>query len=403
MDKTVKAYRYEIKPNVRERILLAKHAGAARFAYNWGLKQRIDLYEKDKTSTSAIEQHRVLNSLKAQEFSWMYEVSKCSPQEALRDLEKAFQNFYRGLKQGRQVGFPKFKKKGKHDSFRLTGTIKINSRTIQLPRLGVLRLKETTLVKGKILSVTITREADRWFVSITVEEEIATPPPVYGTPIGIDLGLTSFLTTSEGNKITPLKPLNKALKKLKRLSKKHSHKKLGSNNRKKSAFRLARHHRKIKNQRCDFLHKLSTKLAKTTSVIVVEDLGVKEMLQKKSLNRHIADVGWAGFVQMLEYKTKWYGSSLKKAPRYFASTKTCSSCGRIKEKLALNIREWVCDCGKKHDRDINAAINLLKLHTGSSPGIYACGDTSDGGTGNWSTSHVSLKQEVTNGIFVHKL
>jgi putative transposase len=401
--KTVKAYRYEIKPNVRERILLAKHAGAARFAYNWGLKQRIDFYEKDKTSTNAIEQHRVLNSLKTQEFPWMYEVSKCAPQEALRDLEKAFQNFYRGLKQGKQVGFPKFKKKGKRDSFRLTGTIKVNSRTVQLPRLGILRLKESTHVEGKILSATISREADRWYVSITLEEEIESPLPICGDPIGIDLGLTSFLTTSDGNKITPPKPLNKALKKLKRLSKKHSRKKLGSNNRKKSAFSLARHHRKIGNKRRDFLHKLSTTLTKTKSAIVVEDLDVKEMLQKKSLNRHIADVGWTGFIQMLEYKAKWYGSCLKKAPRYFASTKTCSSCGHIKEKLALHTRQWVCNCGVKHDRDINAAINLLKLHTGSSPGIYACEDTSGSGTGNWSTSHVSLKQEVTNGIFVHKL
>lgn len=154
-----KAYRYEVKPNIQERILLAKHSGAARFAYNWGLKQRIDLYEKDKTLTNAIEQHRLLNSIKTQELPWMYEVSKCAPQEALRDLDRAFQNFYRGLKQGKQVGFPKFKKKGKHDSFRLTGTIKINSQTVQLPRLGKLRLKETPAVQGKILSATVIKRS----------------------------------------------------------------------------------------------------------------------------------------------------------------------------------------------------------------------------------------------------
>lgn len=401
--KTNKAYRYEIKPNIEQRVLLAKHAGAARFAYNWGLKHRIDQYEKSKISTNAIEQHRLLNRLKTQEFPWMYEVSKCAPQEALRDLDRAFQHFYRGLKQNQPVGFPKFKKKGRHDSFRLTGSIKVYAQSIQLPRLGKLRLKEATQVQGKILSATVSREADRWFVSITVEVEIHSPSPIEGNPIGIDLGLSTFLTTSEGDKISPHKPLSKALQKLKKLSKKHSRKKLGSNNRKKSAFGLARHHRKIGNQRHDFLHKLSTNLAKTKSVIVIEDLSVKKMAQKRHLSRNIADAGWARFIQMLEYKSKWYGSCLKKAPRYFASTQICSTCGHRQGKLALNVREWTCTCGIRHDRDVNAALNLLKLHTESSSGIYACEDTSVGGTGNWSTSHVSLKQEVTNGIFVHKL
>jgi putative transposase len=392
-----KAYRYEIKLNIQDRISCAKHAGTSRFTYNWGLKQRIDLYEKDKTFTNAIEQHRVLNRLKTQEFPWMYEVSKCAPQEALRDLDRAFQNFYRGLKQGKPVGFPKFKRKGKHDSFRLTGTIKIDGNTIQLPRLGKLRLKETpVIIKGKVLSATVSRQADRWFVSLTVKEEVEAPICVQGKSVGIDLGLTSFLTTSEGIKISSPKPLNKALKKLKRLSRQHSRKQAGSKNRKKSAFKLARHHRKIGNKRLDFQHKLSTELAKTKSVIVVEDLSVKEMLQKKGLSRHISDMGWAQFIFMLEYKTKWYGSLLKKAPPYFPSTKRCSSCGHETEGLTLDIREWCCPhCGEKHDRDVNAAMNLLKLHTGSSPGIYACGDASNGESKKLS-SYAPSKQEITN-------
>ena len=393
--KVHKAYRYEIKPNIEERIRCAKHAGAARFTYNWGLKQRIDFYEKDKTTTNAIEQHRVLNCLKAQEFPWMYEVSKCAPQEALRDLDRAFRNFFQGLKQGKKVGFPKFKKKGRHDSFRLTGTIKVESNTIQLPRLGKLRLKEFSQVNGKILSATVSREADRWFVSLSVEEEIEDPIPVQGNTIGIDLGLTSFVTTSEGVKVSAPKPLNKALKKLKRLSKQHSRKKAGSKNKRKSAFKLARHHRKIRNTRLDFQHKLSTQLAKTKSVIVVEDLSIKKMLQKKGLSRPISDAGWAQFISMLEYKTEWYGSLLKKAPPYFPSTKTCSGCEHVTEGLTLNTREWICTyCGEKHDRDVNAAQNLLKLHTGSSPGIYACGDASSGESQKLS-SHASLKQEIT--------
>lgn len=388
-----KAYRYELKPNVQQRILLAKHAGTARFAYNWGLKERIDLYEKEKKSTNAVEQHRILNSLKSQEFPWMYEVSKCAPQEALRDLDRAFKNFFRGIKQNNQIGFPKPKKKGRHDRFRLTGTIKIQSKVLQLPRLGKIRLKELSKVKGKTLSATVSRQADRWFVSITVEEEIKTPLPVEGESIGIDLGLISFITTSEGIKISPPKPLTQSLKRLKRLSKKHSRKQRSSKNRKKSAFCLAKYHRKVGNQRHDFLHKLSTGLAKTKSVIVVEDLNVKGMIRQKGLSRSIADVGWASFIRMLEYKTQWYGSHLKKAPSNFASTKTCSFCGRLAQGLTLSTREWECSCGAKHDRDINAAVNLLKLHTESSSGIYACGDASSEGSKSLP-SHAPLKQEL---------
>jgi putative transposase len=398
-----KAYRYELKPNIQQRVLLAKHAGAARFTYNWALQKRIDLYSQEKKSTNAIEQHRLINHLKATEFPWMYEVSKCAPQEALRDLDKAFRNFFRNIQKGVKPGFPKFKKKGIRDSFRLTGTIKINETSTQLPKLGAIRIKEKPAVQGRILSATISRQADRWYVSFTVEQQIEQPLPVQGSPLGIDLGIISFVTTSTGTKISPPKPLNKAMRRLKLLSKQHSQKQKGSKNRKKSAFKLARQHRKIGNQRCDFQHKLSTKLAKTTPVIVVEDLCIKEMMQNKRLSRQIADMGWSGFIRMLEYKTKWYGSKLIKAPRYYASTKRCSCCHHIAEVIPLNIRTWECtQCNIEHDRDVNAAMNLLNLYTGSSPEINACGDSS-GGADLQSASYVSLKQEVINGIFVHKL
>lgn len=399
------AYRYELKPNVSQKIHLAKHAGAARFAYNWGLALRIEIYEKEKKSTNAIEQHKLLNSLKETEFSWMYEVSKCAPQEALRDLDKAFKNFFRGIKQSQNVGFPKFKKKSYQDSFRLTGSIKVKRKEIQLPRLGSIKLKENTKVEGKILSTTISREADRWYVSLTVEKDVLTPLPVKGEIVGVDVGLNRFAVFSNGEKITAPKPLEKKIKRLKRLSKQHSRKVKGSKNRKKSALKLARQHRKIRNTRKDFLHKCSTELAKTKSVIVVEDLDIKSMLQGPyNLNRSIHDVGWGEFKRMLEYKTKWCGSSLVVVPRYYPSSKQCSHCGFLKNKMPLSIREWHCpECNSHHDRDINAAKNLRNYYTGSSPGIYACGDSSGGGTGNWSTSHDSLKQELMSGIFVHKL
>lgn len=313
--------------------------------------------------------------------------------------------FFRGCKKGENIGFPLWKKKGYKDRFRLTGTIKIINKEVQLPRLGSILLKEKSKVEGKILSATVSREADRWYVSLTVEKEISSPDPVKGEIVGIDVGLDYFATLSNGEKKKGPKPLKKKIKRLKRLSKQHSRTIKGSKNQKKSALRLARHHRKIRNIRKDFLHQFSTELAKTKSVIIIEDLDIKKMLQGPyKINQSIHDVGWGEFRRMLEYKTKWYGCKLIIAPRYYPSSKQCSTCGFSLVKLPLSIREWNCPCCNIcHDRDINAAINLKNYYTGSSPGIDACGDSSGGGTGNWSTSYESKKQELMSGIFVHKL
>ena len=368
--KVNRAYRYELKPNVSQQILLAKHAGCARFAYNWGLQLRIEQYEIDKKTSNAIEQHKLLNSLKASEFPWMYEVSKCAPQEALRDLDKAYQHFFRGIKNGKKIGFPKFKKKGLRDSFRLTGAIHVLEQGVQLPRLGTIRTKEKTAVNGHIVSCTVRREADRWFVSVSVEMEKDDPQPIGGTPVGIDLGLITFATLSTGEKFEAPKPLAKKLKKLRRLSREHSRKVKGSANRKKSAKKLGRLHYQIRNIRTDFLHKITTTLAKTKPVIVVEDLDTKAMLQNRRLSRHIADCGWAQFYLMLQYKTKWYGSKLVQTPAYFASSKICSCCGTKIDKLPLSVRNWRCECCETmHDRDVNAAKNELQWYTESSSEI----------------------------------
>ncbi len=354
-----KAYRYELKPNKTQQRLLKKHSGCARFAWNWGLSERKALYEKEKRSTNAIELHRKLNSLKPVEYLWMYEVSKCAPQEALRDLDKAFKNFFEG-----RAKYPKFKKKGIHDSFRLTGTIKVFEKSVQLPRLGKVRLKEKPKVNSKILSATVSREADRWYVSLTVKEEIINPEPLYTEPVGADLGLLDYIVLSNGEKIKPPKSLERKLKKLVKLSKQFSRKEKGSNNSKKLAMKLARLHRKIKNERRNFLHKLTSRLAKTKSAVVIEDLSVQNMIKNKRLSRSIADAGWGEFKRMLEYKTKWYGSELVVAPKFYPSSKKCSSCGYMFSELKLSMREWLCPgCNIYHDRDINAAKNLLQYHT----------------------------------------
>jgi len=276
---------------------------------------------------------------------------------------------------------------------RLTGTIKVFPRQVQLPRIGLVKTKERTdkLVgliqakKARILSATISREADRFYVSLTCEVERPDPKPKEvrseDDVVGVDLGLSSFAVLSDGTRVEAPKPLAKRLKLLKRRSKQLSRKEKGSNNSKKAALALARLHRKVKNLRRDFLHKQTTWLARTKPVIVVEDLNVKG-LSWSPLSRSVADVGWGTFLRMLEYKAKWYGATLIVAPRSFPSTRLCSRCGHLHGKVPLSRRVFRCEaCGLERDRDLNAAINLKKYglahltgSTGSSPGSHACGD-----------------------------
>ena len=224
-----KAYRYELDPNNSQRTSLFQHAGVARFAYNWGLEQRLNRYKNSQGNdrfTNAMRQHKELNALKKTAFPWMYEYSKCAPQEALRDLHRAFNNFYRGLKSGQKVGFPKFKRKGVRDSFRLTGTIRFEERRIQLPRIGKVRVKEKRekYYDGRILSVTVTRRADRWFASVTVEEETPAPILIDGPSVGVDLGIKTLATLSDGAIFANPRALRAQLKKLRRLSREMSRK-----------------------------------------------------------------------------------------------------------------------------------------------------------------------------------
>ncbi len=323
--KVNQAFRYELEPTVRQRRLLAKAAGTARYAFNWGLNLCKRLLNAGKPVPHAAELHRRWNAEKPQR-SWVYGASKCCGQEALRDLDRAFANFWRGRKERRRVGFPRFRRKhGRRDAFRLTGTIKVHPRSVSLPRIGCVRTKETTeKFRGRILSATVSREADRWYVSIAVEVERDDPQPVEGPVVGIDLGLQSFAVLSDGARLESPKPLAKAQRRLRHRQRLHSRKQRGSRNRRKSAAGLARLHRRIRCQRTDVLHKATTDLAKTKSVIVVEDLSVRGMIRNRHLSRAIADSGWAEFRRMLEYKTTWYGSRLIVAPRFYPPLKSAN-------------------------------------------------------------------------------
>ena len=399
-----KAYRYELDPNNRQRTSLHEHAGVARFAYNWGLEQRIALFKEkhgNERLTNAIHQHKSLNALKRTQFPWMYECSKCAPQEALRDLNRAFQYFYRGIKQGRRVGFPRFKRKGVKDSFRLTGTIKFKGRKIQLPRIGTIRIKEQkqSYYKGRILSVTVRRRADRWFVSVTVEEDISDPFLIRGPTVGVDLGIKTLATLSDGTTFSNPQALGSRLEKLRKLSKSVSRKKKGSRNREKARLRLAKMYLKAFNIRQDTLHKLTTYLAKSHSRIVIEDLGVSGMMKNQRLARAIADVGWYEFRRHLEYKCQWYGSRLHVVKRTFPSSKRCSGCGHKKKELSLSEREYECEeCGLKIDRDLNAALNLVTVSLPET--LTACGEDVRRSDSFGMTAQTSVKQEpnISQGL-----
>jgi len=433
--RVMQAFRFELDPNREARIALAKHVGAARFAYNWGLVRCREALARGERIPSAMDLHKEWNTWKRENAPWWVEVSKCAPQEAFRDLERAVHNWQEG-----RTGFPHFKRKKalEDNGARLTGSIRVTPRHVQLPRIGKVRTKERTdkllaLIqagKARILSATVSREADRWFVSLTCEVERPDPEPreIRGPEdgVGIDVGLESFAVLSAGTRIEAPKPLARALRLLKRRSKQLSRKQkrtvveqdpetgrerkrtVFSRNHEKAALRLARLHRRIRNIRQDFLHKLTTELAKTKPVLVVEDLNVRGLARSPYLSRSISDVGWGTFRRLLEYKCAWYGTRLIVAPRGFPSTQLCSRCGHRNGKMPLGRRVFRCAaCGLEMDRDLNAAINLrnyglatLNSPTGSSPGSDACGDPSGGGTArSRSTSHGSLKQEAAGHLF----
>jgi len=360
--KIIRAYKRELDPNNRTRTLLSKNAGVSRFAYNWSLYRRIERFntQEDKEKfTNAKNELKYLVKIKKQEFPWMLEVSNRSVESAIRDLDRAFSNFWKNRKQN--VGFPKFKKKGVSvDSFRLYGSIKPLSRYIQLPKLGKIRLKEKIeKITGRITSATVSRVADRWYVSLLVEEEIEEPKPIEGRTVGVDLGINTFAVVSDDTEIDSPRPLKKLEKKLKKVQKAKDRKEKGSKNRRKAVLQLARIHRKIANIRSDFLHRISTELTKTKATIVVEDLNVKGMMKNHHLAKNISDQGWGMFVRLLGYKAGWYGSELVKADRWFASSKICHNCDYRLKKLPLHIREWTCpQCNTHHFRDKNASINL---------------------------------------------
>ena len=407
----VQAYRFALDPSAAQERALWSHAGAARFAWNWGLARCQERYGAEGRWYSAIDLHKLWNAQKKADpaLAWWAQNSKCSYQEAFRDLDRALRDFTasrKGVRKGRRLGFPRFKKRGRcKDSFRFsTGAMRCAGSTVTLPRLGAVRTHEPTrklarrLENGtaRILSATVSRTAQRWFVSFTVEVDRAVPGRHArpGSAIGIDLGVKTLLTGMDdrGNVVTADGPraLRSALRALRRASRAHSRKEPGSAARRKSAARLARIHARVADVRADALHKTTTDLARRYKTVVAEDLNVAGMTRNHRLARAIADQGFGQARRMLGYKTTWHGGQLIIADRWFPSSKTCSGCGTVKTKLALSERTYTCpSCGLTLDRDINAAANLLKLAASGAESHNASRGTVSPGL----AGHAPMKEE----------
>jgi putative transposase len=384
------AYRFALDPSPAQEQALRSHAGAARFAWNWGLARCKTRYAAERRWHSATELHKLWNAAKKADpaLAWWSENSKCAYQEAFRDLDRTLQNFIKsrkGERKGRRLGFPRFKKRGKcRDSFRFgSGIMRCSGTTVTLPRLGTIHTHESTrklarrLADGtaRILSATVSRTAQRWFVSFAVEVERAIPAAHArrGSVVGVDLGVRTLLTGVDDAGIviivTGPRALASSLRQLRRASRAHSRKQPRSANRRKSAARLARIHARVANVRADALHKATSELAVRYETVVAEDLNVTGMTRNRKLARAVSDQGFGAARRMLAYKTAWNGSRLILADRWYPSSRTCSGCGAVKAKLALSERVFTCKaCGLVADRDENAARNLLYLGTASGAG-----------------------------------
>jgi putative transposase len=391
-----RAYKTELDPNNRQRTLLLKSAGAARWAYNWALHRKIESYEETGKSPTGVDLNRELNVLKKRSLEeggvpWMYEVSKWSPQGALQNLDRAFDRFFRRCRTGtRKVGFPKFKsKKNGIGNFTLIGSIRVKKARIQLPRLGSIKLKEKGYlpIDGtagiKILYATVSEKAGRWYVSLTVGQEIPDPIITDTHVVGVDVGIKELATTSDGEVFENPRAYKKAQRRLRFLQKEVNRKQKGSKNREKAKIRVAKQHQRTANIRRDNQHKASTAIVKSAGVIVLESLNVQGMLKNRKLSKALSDASISEFFRQLKYKAKWAGKQVIEANRWYPSSKTCSSCGSIKDALGLGERTFSCDsCGFVLDRDLNAAINLRNL-AGSFPVTACCpGSATQNATGS---------------------
>jgi putative transposase len=364
-----RAYKYRFYPTYEQRISLAQTFGCVRFVYNWGLSTRKTAYFQHGESLTYNDLAALLPELK-KHYPWLADVSSVLLQQSLRHLDRGFVNFFEG-----RAHYPTFKKK-QHDQSATyaSNAFKWDGKALMLAKMNEpldIHWHRPLPKDAKPSSVTISKDgANRYFVSILVEDDIK-PLPVVNKMVGLDLGIRSMVALSTGESVGNPHFFAKDEKRLAKAQRRHAKKKKGSKNREKACFKVAKIHARIQDRRRDYQQKLSRRLVHENQVMCVESLAVKNMVKNHKLAKAIQDVGWGEFVRQLEYKSQWYGRTLIKIDQWYPSSKICHACQHVLDSLPLDIREWVCPaCGVLHDRDTNAALNILA----EGLSVNACGD-----------------------------
>lgn len=359
------SYKFRLYPTKAQKEQMTKNFGCCRYVFNHFLAQRQDQYKENGKAPTRFQQDKSLTELK-RELPWLKEADSTSLQASLQDLDMAYQNFFRRVKHGGKPGYPRFKSKRQHrrsyKSKCVSTNIKVLDGAVQLPKLGEVKCRVSRKVEGRVLSATVSQEpSGKYFVSLCCTDVDVKHLSKTGAAVGIDLGIKDLAITSDGAKYDNLHSYKRNLKKLARLQRQLSRKSKGSRSREKARIKIAQLYGHIANQRNDAIHKMTTQLVRSNDIICVEDLSSKNMMRNHKLALHISDAAWGEIRRQLTYKADWYGKELVIIDRFFPSSQTCGCCGcRNKEVKNFGVRFWTCpQCGAFHDRDVNAAKNIL--------------------------------------------